>query len=75
MRAWMLTLFALMLAIMCFTMAEPVPIDAAEAESDVSNYVRQKRQFLYGYPRYRTYSYYVYPSYSRLYYPFYSVWY
>ncbi|CAJ0605703.1 unnamed protein product [Cylicocyclus nassatus] len=75
MRAWMLTLFVLMLAAaMCFTMAEPVPVNAAEADSDVSSIVRQKRQFLYGYPSYRTYTYYyAHPSYS--YYPSYFVWY
>ncbi|CAJ0605801.1 unnamed protein product [Cylicocyclus nassatus] len=73
MRAWMLIPFVLMLTVMCFTMAEPVPVDAAEADSDVSSIVRQKRQFLYGYPSYRTYTYYAYPSYS--YYPSYFVWY
>ncbi|CAJ0605795.1 unnamed protein product [Cylicocyclus nassatus] len=72
MRAWMLTLFVLMLTAMCFTMAEPVPVDAAEAKSDVSSNVRRKRQFLYGYPSYSTYSY--YPSFGRLYYPSLSIW-
>ncbi|CAJ0605800.1 unnamed protein product [Cylicocyclus nassatus] len=71
MHARMLTLYVLMLTAMCFTMVEPVPV-GAEAKSDISSNLRQKRQFLYGYPSYSTYSY--YPSYGRLYYPSLSIW-
>ncbi|CAJ0589249.1 unnamed protein product [Cylicocyclus nassatus] len=54
MRAWMLSFFVVMLTAMCFIMAEPVPVDATVAESDVSSNVRQKRQYLCGYRSYRT---------------------
>ncbi|CAJ0605793.1 unnamed protein product [Cylicocyclus nassatus] len=77
MRAWMLALVVLMITAMSVTMAGPLSMDAPESESEESSNVRQKRQFLYGYPSYRSFSYgygYGYPSYGRLYYPSFSIW-